>query len=146
MTRSDPADCMYHLISQVRLVVTAELKKGFTGSGAEYIKPAYLGVLMSLWNRDGLKVVELGKCAGLEPSTMTGLLDRMERDGLLKRISDPNDRRSLKIELTEKGKENKKPVLAIVDQVQNSIFSNISDEETDTVTRVLKQVLTNFGR
>ena len=146
MIHSNPADCIYHLISQVRLVVTSELKKEFLEFGTDHIKPAYLGVLMSLWNQDGLKVVELGRRAGLEPSTMTGLLDRMERDKLLTRVSDPKDRRSLKIELTDKGKENKETVLTIIENVQKNIFNEISEEETDTVSRVLRKVLNNFGR
>ena len=85
-------ECPYYLISRVSLVVTSALKKGFANAGVEQVRPAYLCALMSLWQEDGLKVIELGKKAGLEPSTMTGLLDRMERDGLVSRTTDPRDR------------------------------------------------------
>ena len=96
-----PPDCPYYLISRATLAVTSHLKKGFANEGIGTIKPAYLGVLLSLWDEDGLKANELGKRAGLEPSTMTGLLDRMERDGLVKREPDPNDRRAHRIHLTQ---------------------------------------------
>ncbi len=41
--------------------------------------------------------------AGVTRATMTGLLDGLERDGLIVRIYDPNDRRSVSIRLTEAG-------------------------------------------
>ena len=96
-------DCPYYLISRATLVVTAALRRGMAEAGVGHVRPAYVGVLMSLWRDDGLKVGELGRRAGLEPSTMTGLLDRMERDGLLERGPDPTDRRALRILLTQKG-------------------------------------------
>ena len=95
MIDTSPIDCPYYLISRVTLVVTSALKKGFTEAGVTAVKPAYLGVLLTLWREDGLKVIDLGRKAGLEPSTMTGLLDRMERDTLLYREADPSGVRKL---------------------------------------------------
>ena len=103
-------ECPYYLISRVSLVVTSALKKGFADAGVEKVRPAYLCVMMSLWKENGLKVIELGKKAGLEPSTMTGLLDRMERDGLVSRTMDPRDRRVIRINLTETGRQLRDPV------------------------------------
>ena len=96
----DPEECPYYLITRVSLGATAAMKRGFAEAGIGFVRPAYLGSLMSLWREDGLKVIDLGRRAGLEPSTMTGLLDRMERDGLVERRPDPADRRVLKIFLT----------------------------------------------
>ena len=98
-----PVDCPYYLITRATRSVTAQLRKGLADRGAGNVKPAYLGVLMSLWQADGLKANELARRAGLEPSTMTGLLDRMERDGLLERRADPHDRRANRIHLTRDG-------------------------------------------
>ena len=75
----DPEECPYYLITRVSLGATAAMKRGFIEAGIGFVRPAYLGSLMSLWREDGLKVIDLGRRAGLEPSTMTGLLDRMER-------------------------------------------------------------------
>jgi len=41
--------------------------------------------------------------AGVTRATMTGLLDGLERDGLISRIFDPNDRRSVSVKLTDAG-------------------------------------------
>ena len=136
-------ECPYYLISRVSLVVTAALKKEFTSSGVEQVKPAYLGVLMSLWQEDGLKVIELGKKAGLEPSTMTGLLDRMERDGLVVRAPDSRDRRVLRIYLTNTGRQVREPVRKVIEQVLSAIFAGISPDEIAQTKHLLRRVLAN---
>ncbi len=101
----DTVNCPYYLVSRVTLVVTSALKKGLAAAGVGDVKPAYLGALFALWKEDGLKVVELGRRSGLEASTMTGLIDRMEHDGLVERRDDATDRRVQRINLTEKGRE-----------------------------------------
>ena len=136
-------ECPYYLISRVSLSVTAALKKEFTASGVQQVKPAYLCVLMSLWHRDGLKVIELSKKAGLEPSTMTGLLDRMERDALVERMTDPADRRVLRIHLTKIGREVRDPVLKVVDRVISEIFAGIPRESISQTKDLLRHVLAN---
>jgi len=136
-------ECPYYLISRVSLVVTSALKKEFASSGVEQVKPAYLGVLMSLWQEDGLKVVELGKKAGLEPSTMTGLLDRMERDELVARKSDTSDRRVLRIYLTRTGRQVREPALKVVERVLNEIFAGISEDDISQTKNLLRHVLAN---
>lgn len=139
----DPSDCPYYLISRVTLVVTSALKKGFSDAGIDAVKPAYLGVLIALWRADGVKVIELGRLAGLEPSTMTGLLDRMERDGLAYRAADPNDRRVLLIYLTDSGRNVQKTVLKVLNKVLSNVFSGISFQEVSQVMNLMRQVLVN---
>jgi DNA-binding MarR family transcriptional regulator len=137
-------DCPYYLVSRVALQVTSALKKGFVAAGVPTVRPAYLGVLMSLWQTDGCKVVALGRMAGLEPSTMTGLLDRMERDGLVVRNTDPRDRRAQLVNLTPLGKTVKAPVREVVEQVMGRVFTGISAENLDETKQVLRQVLGNL--
>ena len=141
-----PPDCPYYLISRATLAVTSLLKKGFANGGINSIKPAYLGVLLSLWNEDGLKANELGKRAGLEPSTMTGLLDRMERDGLVKRKPDPNDRRAHRIHLTKEGVDAEVSATEVVSNTLEKAFSAIVEKDIETTKNVLRTILLNCGK
>lgn len=141
-----PPDCPYYLISRATLAVTSHLKKGFANVGVSTIKPAYLGVLLSLWNENGLKANELGKRAGLEPSTMTGLLDRMERDGLVKRKPDPNDRRAHRIHLTKEGVDAEVSATKVVSDTLEKVFSTISEEDIEITKNVLRTILLNCGK
>lgn len=143
MPFTELTECPYYLISRVALQVTSALKKGFGAAGVQKVRPAYLGVLMSLWRKDGLKVVELGRKAGLEPSTMTGLIDRMERDGLVTRSVDPKDRRAQQIRLTALGRDVEVPVQAVVAGVISNVFTGISEKDLDQTKKLLRQVLSN---
>ena len=73
------ANCPYYFVSRAYLASTSMLRKKLGDNGVGEVKPAYLGVLMILWDQDGLQASKLGKKVGLEPSSMTGMIDRMER-------------------------------------------------------------------
>lgn len=154
-----PTDCPFYLITRASLSLTAVLKKELAESGFPEIKPAYIGVLMCLWagegmdevlgklgSEDGMKLTDLGRCAGLEPSTMTGLIDRMERDDFVIRSHDPKDRRALKVNLTENGIRSQGAVLKAVDRMLQKAFAGIEAPEMETAKQVLQKVLTNTGK
>lgn len=139
----DVEECPYYLITRASLAVTAAMKRRFSAAGIGFVRPAYLGSLMSLWREDGLKMIDLGRKAGLEPSTMTGLLDRMERDGLVERRPDPADRRVLKIFLTAAGAGARDAVVRIVDETLSGVFAGIDAGEIEALKGLMRQVLTN---
>lgn len=141
-----PPDCPYYLITRATLTITSHLKKEFASKGISTIKPAYLGVLLSLWDEDGLKANELGKRSGLEPSTMTGLLDRMERDALVIRKPDPNDRRANRIYLTQAGVDAKVPATNVVSKTLAKAFGSIPKKDIETTKTVLRTILLNCGK
>ena len=141
-----PPDCPYYLVSKASLAITSHLKKGFASIGINNIKSAYLGVLLALWNEDGLKANELGKRAGLEPSTMTGLIDRMENDYLVVRKNDPNDRRANRIYLTEKGVDAKTYATEVVSTTLEKTFRTIPKKDIETTKNVLRTILINCDK
>lgn len=48
---------------------------------------------------------ELAEMLDITPRSVTGLVDNLERDGLVRRVDDPNDRRSVYAEITDRGRE-----------------------------------------
>jgi DNA-binding MarR family transcriptional regulator len=48
---------------------------------------------------------DIAEMLDVTPRTVTGLVDNLERDGLVRRVDDPRDRRSVYAELTDKGRE-----------------------------------------
>lgn len=136
-------DCPYYLLTRAGLAVTSQLKRGFQEAGLFGVKPAYLGVLMSLWREDGLKAIELGRRAGLEPSTMTGLLDRMERDELVKREDDPEDRRAHRILLTDNGRDYEKRVMPVIDEILTRVLVGLDPHMVDELKKGLRIIMSN---
>lgn len=146
MTFQEPTDCPYYLITRAGLVVTAHLKREFAAAGVGQVRPAYLGVLMSLWREDGPKVVDLGRQAGLEPSTMTGLLDRMERDGLVSRVPDPEDRRAQRIRLTKEGRRVQPAVQKLLDRTLGKVLDEVGEKDLSQLKQTLRQLLSNANK
>jgi MarR family transcriptional regulator for hemolysin len=62
-------------------------------------------MLIRLWEADGQNQIELATSAGLNQSTVVRLLDRMERDDLIKRVRNTDDRRVFNFFLTAKSKK-----------------------------------------
>lgn len=61
-------------------------------------------VLFALGNTDGLTFKEIGEKTLITKGTLTGVIDRLEEKGLVKRVSCPADRRCTRACLTRKGK------------------------------------------
>lgn len=62
------------------------------------------GVLIFLWVQDGQTQRELSRQVAIEEASMVHAIDRMERDGLVQRVRNEQDRRQINIFLTEKGR------------------------------------------
>lgn len=146
MMADDLTECPFYLITRASLAVTSRLKQALAAAGAVGVRPSYLVVLMTLWKEDGLKVIELGRRAGLEPSTMTGLVDRMQRDGFVTRSPDPDDRRAYRIHLTEQGQKVQPAAESAVDESLATVLDGIASEDLDHLKDALRRVLTNANR
>lgn len=142
----DIASCPYYLLTRASLATTGVLRRQLAEAGYGQVRPAYIGVLMCLWSEDGRQAGQLGRCAGLEPSTMTGLLDRMARDGWLERRPDPDDRRAQRIFLTGAGAAAEEPVTAVVQTMLDQMMAGIDDDDVDVFKQILRQVLANATR
>ncbi|AXO15683.1 MarR family winged helix-turn-helix transcriptional regulator [Thalassospira indica] len=66
--------------------------------------PQYL-VMVTLWQEDNQSVRSIGSKLYLESSTLTPLLKRLEANGLVSRKRDPEDERSVRVSLTDAGKD-----------------------------------------
>jgi len=159
MNNLSPDDCTFFLITRASLAVTSVFKKALANNQLPDVKPSYLGVLMCLWkdeamdevlgklgSEDGMKLSELGRCAGVEPSTITGLIDRMEKDGLVYRSSIPNDRRANKANLTEKGRAIQRKFFGALDDLASEAFAGISNEDTKVAKKVLRKIIKNASK
>jgi DNA-binding MarR family transcriptional regulator len=88
------------------LVRAAFLVNGvYAESAKEYGLTSQQGQLLCVLMARSYGMGELGAVLGLAKSSLTGLVDRTERNGLVRREQDVTDTRAVKVELTEKGRE-----------------------------------------
>jgi DNA-binding MarR family transcriptional regulator len=101
------------------------------------ILPASFGILYALQDGKSLSPTELRRFVFSGLSSMTSLIDRMERDGLVLRERDRNDRRRVQIRLTERGQQVCREVISPhVDWVMR-MMSVLSDDELAELSRLL---------
>lgn len=100
--------------------------------------PQYL-VMLVLWEKEPLTVKELGERLFLDSGTLTPLLKRMEKLGLLKRERSQGDERHVNIGLTNKGKEMREKALSIPLRIANQV--NISEAEFASLMASLKKLM-----
>jgi DNA-binding MarR family transcriptional regulator len=76
----------------------------FAAAGYADVRPSYGSVLLPLFEEDGLRMGELARRARLSKQTMTSMIGRLERDGLVERRADPSDARASLIFLTTRSR------------------------------------------
>jgi DNA-binding MarR family transcriptional regulator len=73
-------------------------------------------------------------------NSITLIVDRMEKGGLVKRVRDIRDRRSLRIAMTPKGEKVLKQGITVGRKLIRDILGELSEEEIDTLTKSLEKV------
>ncbi len=81
----------------------------------------------------------------IKESSVARLLDRMERDELVERVKNENDKRITNLKLTDKGKEYRIKLLPEGEKFQDLLYKNISDEEIEIFTAVLYKMVNNLN-
>jgi DNA-binding MarR family transcriptional regulator len=83
----------------------------------------------------------LAEAAGVTRATMTGLIDTLERDGLVKRVRDANDRRMMSVNLTPKGRKLLEKILPSHFRAMAGIMSPLKESERKTLVSFLNKIL-----
>ena len=102
------------------------------------------GLLVALHFKDGQTQKELAQLMGRKPATMTVMIQRMEKNDLVKKEQDKEDQRTTTIYITKKGEEEYKIVCEIFEQMEEEMFANFSVEEKIVFKRLLMQIQDNF--
>src|SRR5512138_1772038 len=85
------------------------------------LTPQQFGLLAFLWIEDGLSQSELSARSQIDRTTMGGIIDRLEKEGLVERADHPVDRRAFQVFLTHKGKSLEDELSTVANQVLDKI-------------------------
>lgn len=98
---------------------------------------AQLRLLMVLRDEDGLPVGSLAERLGVNPSTITGHIDRLVKQALVRREEDAADRRIVRNFLTDDGRVVVTAMLQIAGTYLVNILRRLSDDQLDRLERAL---------
>ena len=81
----------------------------------------------------------------IEGATVTRHLDRLERQGLISRSRDPDDRRQISVSLTPAGKLLHRRLRAVARRVDERVCEGLTERDRSDLERVLGRIRTNVG-
>jgi DNA-binding MarR family transcriptional regulator len=87
---------------------------------------------------------QLAKSAELSSGAMTNRLDRLEEAGLVRRLPDPDDRRSVIVELTEKGNDVWLRAVGAQGEKERLVASALDDREKKQLNALLRRLMLVF--
>ena len=96
-------------------------------------------VLLYFSKRGSLPMRVMGQRLQLHPTSVTNIVDRLEADGLVKRIPHPTDRRTTLVEITEAGKMLRAEATDAVTEVDFGL-RGLTDRQTEVLTDLLAKV------
>ncbi len=97
-------------------------------------------VLLFLSEKDGVASKYLGEKTELDSATLTGLLDRLAKAGLIERRDNPDDRRAILVCLTRAGQATARQIQSIIEDENQAFLSGLTPEEGLILRSLLKKL------
>ncbi|AOJ10424.1 MarR family winged helix-turn-helix transcriptional regulator [Burkholderia mayonis] len=136
-------DSVGYLMSRVKSLMTnmvtqrTQTELGITGTQATMLFMLAVGKCST--------AAELAREYGIDASAITRLLDRVEKRGLLQRVRSSEDRRVVRLELTDEGRELTRRMPAIFRSVLDQVLDGFTPEEVGFLKSMLRRILVNSG-
>ncbi len=109
------------------------------------LTPFHYLVLCCLWAEDGLATSSIAEKLKQLGATLTGVLDRMEERGIVRRERDPQDRRIWRVWLTEEGTNLKQVLPQIASQTLDKCFAGVSARDRERLEKILARIVLNLS-
>ena len=109
------------------------------------LTPFHWVVLCCLWQEDGLATSSIGDKLQQVGGTLTGVLDRMEERGLIRRERDTRDRRIWRIWLTETGSQLREVLPPIAVEIREQTLQGISSGDRERISQLVDLAISNLS-
>ena len=113
------------------------LQEAFAAAGFPEVRASYGSVLLPLFEEDGLRMGEIARRSRLSKQTMTTLVRLAERDGLVERRQDPDDRRATRVYLSPKGRRFQPVVERVLEELDAAALAALGDRALGSTARAL---------
>jgi DNA-binding MarR family transcriptional regulator len=100
--------------------------------------------MFALWQQDGISINELAQKTQLKKSTLTSMLDRLEKMGYVRRQRSKKDRRKILIKRTNKDKTLESKYVQLSQEITKLFYKGFSKSEIDRFESDLAKVLKNL--
>ncbi len=101
-------------------------------------------ILYVLWQEDGVSIKTISEKSGLAITSLTTMLERMEKNGLISRKTDEADKRKTLLFLTDKAKELKEAYDSVSNEMGNIYYRDFTDKEILQFEEYLNRIRVNL--
>ena len=125
-------------VMRVQQILQAAVDESLRPHGLTFARYEAL-VLLSFSRRGSLPMRLMGERLQLHPTSITNIVDRLEADGLARRLPHPGDRRTTLVELTDAGRDRLKAATVAVTGAEFGLIG-LEDDEVGTLSALLTKV------
>lgn len=130
-------------IMRVQQILQASVDEALKPHGLTFARYEAL-VLLSFSRRGSLPMRMMGERLQLHPTSITNIVDRLEADGLARRLPHPSDRRTTLVELTDQGRERLAGATTAVTTAHFGLFG-LDEQESAQLSALLTKVRRSAG-
>lgn len=99
-------------------------------------------ILSALWRQDGMLISEIADYSGNNAPAASRIIDRMEESGLVKRLASPDDKRVVRVHVTEHGRS-LSHLSDFYERVNARLLNGIDDRDAELLFDLLRKVDAN---
>ena len=131
--------CVAYAFAEVLKACCQEHEKPYV------ITPSQLGVLSALYEENGQTIGAIGPKCVADPPTVTGIVKRLEQSGLVERRHDREDRRIVKVYLTDEARDFKPSLTEAVMTFNGVVTRGFSEAEQRDLIAKLQRIIANLS-
>ena len=131
-------------VSKIKQLGDRVFEKILASQGIEAFNGAQGRILYVLWQEDGVPIKTISEKCGLAITSLTTMLERMEKSGLIIRQQDPGDKRKTLLFLTDMAKALKDDYDAISDRMSEIYYQGFTEDEIRAFEACLERIRLNL--
>ena len=132
------------LIGQVHRLSTKRFVQNSHMHGLEISLDQWL-VLGPIWKHDGISQKDIAEYCGKDKTSITKIIDTLEKKNLVVRVTDQLDHRVKRVVLSQKGRQLFLSALPVMAQTRDELRSGISDKEIEALKTILNKIYNNLN-
>jgi len=118
----------------------AKISRYYNTQASRFNGSMSIGYVLLNIDKEGTPSTKLGPKMGMESRSLTRVLNKLEKDGLIQRIQDATDKRKMNVFLTDEGKKMRAESKRVVLDFNQTLFDKIGQDEIDTFLRTMEKV------
>lgn len=133
-----------YLISQINKLTGRKITELLKEANVTEFNSSQGVILSSLWVKEEQTIKEIGKTTGLAKTSLSSMLDRMEKQGLIQKLENIEDGRSTIIKLTKKTETLQNVYEDITEKMKNYYYKDFTEKEIRDFETTLERIVKNL--